>query len=98
MEPCRLLTQSIIVLVKMMNHMLRVPDFSSLVDSAQPTLPAGYSPPIPMPTYPKLSDTRVSLTARSTPTYKEAPSRQNIEHADGVAMVVRPSRESSEDD
>ena len=39
------------VLVKRMNHMFLVPDLSSLVDSAAPTLPAGYSPPIPMPTY-----------------------------------------------
>lgn len=47
----RLLTQSIIVLVNMMNHRFREPDLSSPVDSAAPTLPAGYSPPMPMPTF-----------------------------------------------
>lgn len=36
--------QSIIEFVKRMNHLLRVPDFSSPLDSAQLTLPAGYSP------------------------------------------------------
>lgn len=36
--------QSIIVLVKRMNQRLRVPDFMSPLASAQPTLPAGYSP------------------------------------------------------
>lgn len=47
----KVLTQSIMVFVKRMNHMFLVPDLSSLVDSAAPTLPAGYSPPMPMPTY-----------------------------------------------
>jgi hypothetical protein len=32
------------VLVNRMNHLFRVPLLSSLVDSAHPTLPAGYSP------------------------------------------------------
>lgn len=39
--------RSICTLVKRMNHLLRVPSLSSPVDSAQPTLPAGYSPPMP---------------------------------------------------
>jgi len=43
-------TQSIMVLVKRMNQVFLVPDLSSPVDSAQPTLPAGYSPPMPIPT------------------------------------------------
>ena len=38
---------SIWTLVKRMNHLLRLPDLSSPVDSAQPTEPAGYSPPMP---------------------------------------------------
>lgn len=42
--------QSIIEFVKRMNHRFRVPDFNSPLDSAQLTLPAGYSPPMPMPT------------------------------------------------
>lgn len=45
------LTQSIMVLVNMMNHRFREPDLSSPVDSAAPTLPAGYSPPMPIPTF-----------------------------------------------
>lgn len=39
--------RSICTLVKRINHLFRVPSLSSPVDSAQPTLPAGYSPPIP---------------------------------------------------
>lgn len=38
------------VLVKRMNQRLRVPDLSSALASEQPTEPAGYSPPMPMPT------------------------------------------------
>jgi hypothetical protein len=44
------LTQSIAVLVNMINQRFLVPFFNSPVDSAAPTLPAGYSPPIPIPT------------------------------------------------
>jgi len=47
----RLLTQSIMEFVNKMNHMFLEPALSSPVDSAHPTEPAGYSPPIPMPTY-----------------------------------------------
>lgn len=39
--------RSICTFVKRMNHLLRVPSLSSPVDSAQPTEPAGYSPPMP---------------------------------------------------
>jgi hypothetical protein len=40
--------RSICTFVKRMNHLLRDPSLSSPVDSAQPTLPAGYSPPMPI--------------------------------------------------
>lgn len=44
--------QSIIVFVKRMNHLLREPDLSSPLDSAQLTLPAGYSPIVLLTTEP----------------------------------------------
>lgn len=88
-----LLTQSIIVLVNMTNQKLRVPLFSSPVDSAQPTLPAGYSPPMPIPTYASRlvsnsSDVLQKLRYQRHVTYEEAPGGQDVEHADSIAMVV----------
>jgi hypothetical protein len=79
-------TQSIIVLVNRMNHVFLVPDFSSLVDSAHPTLPAGYSPPMPMPT---CNAIRLVGKHEVGPTYKEAPGGQDVEHAHRVTVVVR---------
>jgi hypothetical protein len=89
-------TQSIMVLVKRMNHVLRVPDLSSPVDSAQPTLPAGYSPPMPIPTCIGVSDGPKNV--REGVSYKEPPRRHDVEHADRIAVVVRPSGERGKDD
>lgn len=106
-----------------MNHLFRVPDFSSPVDSAHPTLPAGYSPIKQyvrggkfriisrarnftpylqfqyQPTVKPLVSTS-SIKARSDmtepKTYKEPPSRQDVEHAHAIPVVVRPSSQGSE--
>jgi hypothetical protein len=66
--------RSIWTFVKRMNHLLRVPCLSSPVDSAQPTLPAGYSPPMPfvrqsvivLSLSPYLSNTPSNNTKRET--------------------------------
>jgi len=95
------LTQSIMLLVKRMNHMFLLPDLSSPVDSAHPTLPAGYSPPMPMPTCARTSYQRSALFYIETldwAAYKEAPGCQDVEHADRVAMIVGTRRQSRKDD
>jgi len=85
------------VLVNIMNQRFLDPCLSSPVDSAQPTDPAGYSPPIPMPTY-VVVNCRVTEGLTTRMAYKEAPSSEDVEHADFRAVPVRAGGEGSEDD
>ncbi len=89
-----------------MKMVCRQPLLISPVDSAQPTLPAGYSPPIPIPTYRNLRSAEPFTHGTHPPphprthrrTHKESPGGEDVEHADGVAVVVRSGGEGGEDD
>lgn len=94
------------LLVNKMNHRLRVPFLSSPLDSAQPTLPAGYSPAacqLRHPTTPCHSQAfhayeRGERRTANAHADKEAPRRQHVEHADRLALVVGARGEGREDD
>lgn len=91
--------QLIMVLVKRMNHLCLVPFFRSPVDSAHPTLPAGYSPEIVVSSV-LLSEALFYflLHTSDTDAYKETPGGQYIKHANRVAAVVGRRGEGCKDD
>lgn len=88
------------VLVKRMNQRLRVPSLSSPLVSAQPTLPAGYSPILKTESASKQLWTAESVAKRHTSNTnadKESPSSQHVEHADSIAVVVGTSGQGGKD-
>lgn len=83
--------------------LFRVPAFNSAVDSAQATLPAGYSGNIDLVssrTEPEAQD--FALTSSNTDTYKEPPRRQETEHGHDISLdsvtSCSKSSEHEEDD
>jgi hypothetical protein len=88
--------RSICTFVKRMNHLLRVPSLSSPVDSAQPTEPAGYSPPMPGEVS---SYFYFSLGGVITDSKEEAVRSKSSEKASGApARAIRSSAKCGEDD
>ena len=81
----------------MMNMKCLQPLLTSPVDSAHETDPAGYSPPMPMPTWTggREHSVRHREWGRA---YEEAPDGQHGEHACGLAVVVGAGGQGGEDD
>ena len=92
--------QSIMEFVNKMNHLFRVPLLSSPLDSAQPTLPAGYSPIEGSQLL--LGRKRINIEGRvartsNADTDKEPPGGQHVEHSNRLTLVVGSSGQSGKD-
>ena len=81
--------QSIITFVNRINHRFRVPDFSSPVASEHATLPAGYSPPIPIPTRNRYAVRAANMPCKLPP----APYDPAARAVKTIRMTVESSRE-----
>jgi len=81
--------QSMATFVNIMNHRFRVPLFNSPVASEQATEPAGYSPPMPIPTRNLYAVRAANSPCRLPPApYEPAPSA-----AKTMRMTVETRRE-----
>lgn len=81
--------QSIMTLVNRMNHLFLVPLFNSPVASLQATEPAGYSPPIPIPTRKRYAVSAANIPCR-LPWYPYEPAPRA---AKTMRIIVETRRE-----
>ena len=80
--------QSIATLVNIMNHIFLVPDLTSPDASAAATLPAGYSPPIPIPTRKRNAVSAAIMPGSEPPPYEPAQRAVKM-----IMMTVATRRE-----